>query len=509
MTRAWILFETSDGDRTHSGEVRIGAPAVAGPRSAPTTVRYGTVDLGEPGVAAPVSFWPVGGAEISDVRVIGDEAQVRIDDCTDAPVVAGEACRVWVRFTPRAAGVRRATLRATDAAGRTTDVPLEIFAHGGETGYRVTSTLRARESGSVPIMFPGTEVLDTTSDFVLKGDPAHLWVNLTNARNGYGWTLHFAPPRGETLQVGRRYTNATYYSSPSDQPGLAVNTSRACPQLAGEFTVHELERVGGVVTRAKVSYRLTCEPYFTGSLEGVLSWRAGDATPLAPWMVASDGPVPTPTPTVSPTATPSATATATASPTPTATASPTPAATATASPTTTPGATATPSATVTPSPTATATASPTTPSATATATASADPMTPSASATPTTTRDPSATATPTAAPEATVMPGPTPSAGPLPRGFSAPDPVRAAVRPCLTKARALARTTSAKRRAAAARFVRQTARCHKRIAGLPDSPTRQAALATLKRHTAAARTLRSQRASRTAVKRAQRVLRTG
>ena len=136
---------------------------------------------------------------------------------------------MWVRFTPRAAGVRRATLRATDAAGGIIDVPLEIFAHGGETCYRVTSTLRAREFGSVPIMLPGTEVLDTTSDFVLKGDPAHLLGRyLTNARNGDAWTLHFVPPTGETLQVGRRYTNATYYYlAERTSPGSA--STRAVP----------------------------------------------------------------------------------------------------------------------------------------------------------------------------------------------------------------------------------------------------------------------------------------
>jgi hypothetical protein len=231
--------------------------------------------------------------------------------------VAGESCAVSVRFTPSAAGVRRATLRATDAAGRITDVPLEIFAWGGDTSYTAVSSLRPTEEGSVAIIPPGTYTYDAKSDFTVGGDPSELSMTIWGALSGNYWDLHFIPPAGETLKVGR-YPGATYYRGPRDaaQPGFGVSAARTSQHVTGEFTVHELERVAGIVTRVKVSYELFSEG-FTGSLRGTFSWHAGDTTPLAPWMVpggAGPAPTPTPTPTPSPTATPTATPTPAASP---------------------------------------------------------------------------------------------------------------------------------------------------------------------------------------------------
>ncbi|MDA0181723.1 hypothetical protein OJ997_15570 [Solirubrobacter phytolaccae] len=535
VTRAWILFEASEGDRTHSGEVRIGMPAADGPRSAPTTLRYGAVEVGEPGVAAPVAFWPKDGAKITDVRVVGEhaaDARVRVDHCTDAPVVAGEACSVWVRFTPSAAGVRRATLRATDAAGRTTDVPLEIFARGGDTSYTVTSTMRPEREGLSPILPPMTLNYDTKADYGIGGDASRLRIIfLANLNNM--WTMNFLAPPGETLQVGR-YTDARWYSDRGDRPGMSVSIGVDCQHLTGEFTVHELERVNRIVTKAKVSFEIFC-PEFTGSLRGTLAWRAGDATPVAPWMVATGGPVVTPTPTV--TATPTATATATATATPTVTAT----ATATTTPTATATATAVPTSTATATPVSTATATPvatTTPAATATptSTATTTPVptttatpyaTPGATTTPvaTTTFAPpgeSVTPVPTATPEPTAIPTTTPDPAATPFGtfapapFAAPSPselraaVKAAMKPCVTRARSLARSASpARRRAAAARLTKAVKTCRAEVVALPDSSARTAALATLKRHANAARTLRAKRAGAAAVRRAQKALRSG
>ena len=281
--------------------------------------------MGEPGVAAPVAFWPKDGAEITDVRVVGEhaaDARVRVDECTNAPVVAGEACTVYVRFTPSTVGVRRATLRATDAAGRTTDVPLEIFAHGGDTSYQVTSTLHATKEGLRPIMPPGTFTYDTKANYDVGGDPLHLQINfLANLNNA--WTMHFLPPPGETLKVGH-YADAHWYRDHGDGPGMSVTIGIGCQHLTGEFTVHDLERTAGIVTRMKLSFEIFC-PEFTGSLRGTFAWRAGDTTPLAPWMVSS-APTPTVTATAAPTATPSAAATATPTPFGTAAPSPTPSA---------------------------------------------------------------------------------------------------------------------------------------------------------------------------------------
>jgi len=88
--------------------------------------------------------------------------------------------------------------------------------------------------------------------------------------------------------------------------------------------------------------------------------------------------------------------------------------------------------------------------------------------------------------------------------------VQNALEPCLTKARALARTVSpARRRAAAGRFAKVAATCRGELAALPDSAARDDALKTLRRHATAAKTLRSQRPSAKAVRSARRALRTG
>jgi hypothetical protein len=80
--------------------------------------------------------------------------------------------------------------------------------------------------------------------------------------------------------------------------------------------------------------------------------------------------------------------------------------------------------------------------------------------------------------------------------------------PCLAQARSLVRVPDSRRRTAAARFATQLARCRTAVEALPASPARTAALGTLRRHAAAARTLRrGKQASAKAVRRAQRQLR--
>ena len=320
VTRAWILFEVSEGDRTHSGEVRIGMPAVDGPRSAPTTLRYGAVELGEPGVASPVTFWPKDGAMITDVRLLGDsaaDAQIRVDQCTGAPVVAGEACSVYVRFTPSAAGVRRATLRATDAAGRSTEVPLEIFARGGDTSYQVTSTMRATQEGLSPVMPPGTLTYDTKADYRVTSDDSRLHISFVANLNNL-WTMDFAPPKGQALQVGR-YAGARYYSDRGDSAGLNVRIGVECQHLAGEFTVLELVRESGVIDAREGVLRVLVPGVHRDPERDRRLARRGHDTACAVDGVERREPDPTPTPTVSPapSATPTASPTATPTPSPT------------------------------------------------------------------------------------------------------------------------------------------------------------------------------------------------
>jgi hypothetical protein len=279
VERAWVVYEQHcDGGPALFGEVRVGASAPAGARTAPTLVRWPALDVNGGGQAVPVTVWPAGA--ITGVSVVGDAADflLRVDDCTGAATV----CEVWVRFVPLTPGTRRAWLRLTDAAGGRTDVPLQGFAYGGETGLTMTS-----DAGDY-IGAGRTWTYGPESRIAGGGSRSGMHFSIDGA-NGDWWYLDFVPADGDVLAPGT-YNGATRYPFNGTGPGLSISgEGRGCNELSGRFTVNELTFSGSALKSVSISFEQHCE-HATPALRGTIKVRAGDRTTPAPWMVGGSPP---------------------------------------------------------------------------------------------------------------------------------------------------------------------------------------------------------------------------
>ena len=299
VTRLWLLYEQRcELGPELFGEVRIGAPPTGGLRTVPSVARFPGVDAGKGGHTIQVT---VPDASLADVQLVGDGASqfiVRDRQCADV------GCEVWVRYMPDAAGTHRAWLRLTDTMGRRADVPLQGFAYGGTNRLTIVSDPgdpvghgRSYDYGP-EAWFGADQSYSTISAGVFDGDLK-------------GWSVIIDPPNGEPLTAGRTYEAG----SGSGQGSLTVTgQSGYCERRSGRFTVDELVRSYDTVRLLKVSFVYHCNENPAG-MRGTLSFRAGDATPPAPWMLAGPGatdlgtapgalPVPSATPTPAPSATP-------------------------------------------------------------------------------------------------------------------------------------------------------------------------------------------------------------
>jgi hypothetical protein len=107
--------------------------------------------------------------------------------------------------------------------------------------------------------------------------------------NGDWWYLDFTPPAGDILAPGT-YDGATRYPFNGTGAGMSIDGNGAgCNQLDGSFTVNELTFSDGAVRTMSISFTQHCE-HATPALHGTISFRAGDRTPPAPWMVPGDQP---------------------------------------------------------------------------------------------------------------------------------------------------------------------------------------------------------------------------
>jgi hypothetical protein len=114
--------------------------------------------------------------------------------------------------------------------------------------------------------------------------------------NGDWWGADFQPGAGDILVAGDTYANATRYPFNGSGPGMDVSgMGRGCNTLTGSFTVNSASfAADGTLKTASISFVQHCEGA-PPALHGTWSFRAGDHTPPAPWMV-STTPVPAPPP---------------------------------------------------------------------------------------------------------------------------------------------------------------------------------------------------------------------
>jgi hypothetical protein len=306
VSRLWIVYEQHcEGGRPALwGEVKLNEPVdVGATAAAPSIVRWPTTDVGAPNSVVPITVVATQGTTIGTVSVTGASASdfsIRADECSGLAMTTGDACQVWLRFVASASGVRQATLHIPDSAGGTWDVALQGFAYGGTTAVTMTS-----DAGDyIGQGQTWTYSLPHGDQIGMGGGRSYAGFGV-NGANGDWWGADFVPASGDILVAGETYPNATRYPFNGSGPGLDVSgMGRGCNTLTGSFTVNSATFApDGTLKTASISFVQHCEGA-PPALHGTFSFRAGDNTAPAPWMipttpVKAPPPPPPATPTVS------------------------------------------------------------------------------------------------------------------------------------------------------------------------------------------------------------------
>jgi hypothetical protein len=259
VARIWIVYEyTCRGGNTGIwGEVRLNERATA---TAPSVVRWSPAEHGEPGSAVPVTVFGRPGR----VAVIGrNRRDFRIvhNGCRRAR----RSCRVRLRFTPHAAGTRRALLAVGGAR-----TPLEGFAFGGRTDAHLA-------------LDPGGEFGDggswsfTPRDSILGAGLDGPRVTVFAVHPGIVGDLSFGRADGKQLTAG------TYNDGGQRGEISASIANETCGTQESKFTVSDLklDRYGNLHSFA-ASFQYDCHE--SGHAHGEVHFRVGDRARLPPWM---------------------------------------------------------------------------------------------------------------------------------------------------------------------------------------------------------------------------------
>jgi hypothetical protein len=289
LQRLWIVYEQhcEGGPAALFGEVRITEPIPDGPAAtAPGLVRWPPAEPGATGAAVPVTLVAASPVQIAGAAVAGADAAafpIRLDECSGRSLGVGDSCEVWVRFSGANPGTRAATLRITDTAGRAYDTALQGFAWGGTTKLDMTGDPGDYiGAGQRWVYTPATAVI------AAAGSRQHAGFGI-DGNNGDWWYGDFSPAQGDILAPGT-YTGAARDAFRGSSPGLDVSgNGRGCNEITGRFTVTEITfDSSGALRTFGVNFEQHCEGA-TPALRGVFDYRAGDTTPLPPWMVSGPG----------------------------------------------------------------------------------------------------------------------------------------------------------------------------------------------------------------------------
>jgi hypothetical protein len=256
-TRLWLVYQAAcEGEGPSFGEIRLNAdvPAVQ-QLVAPGILRFPELDLWEESIQVPVAYR---GTAVASVAVVGAHAADFPLDAAGCPPGAGP-CEVRVRFDPVEGGARTATLRFTDATGRTHETTLEGYAHGGATEATIT---RGAD--------PPVQYAPPATTFAATAWPTEVVASLGGATAVAFGSVQ--PP----LAAGA-FPNAV--GTPGGPSPWLVVDEPDCG--GGAFTVHELRRMPDETIRS-FDVEFTCAP----TVSGRWRFRAGiDPAALPAWLV--------------------------------------------------------------------------------------------------------------------------------------------------------------------------------------------------------------------------------
>ena len=221
---------------------------------------------------------------MSGVSITGPHAgefRISSDQCTGRSFSGSASCNVSVQHVPNAPGTHLANLQVAKSGGGAESVPLQAFAFGGKTGF-------AYASDPGDFIGGGGSNAYTPSDVVIWPlwtlDHVRVFIYGVSGSNGNSFLAEFAAPKGEPFTPGT-YLGATRWPFHEPGPGLSVTGfGHGCNKLTGHFTVGEIAYDAvGPIARFGATFEQHCEGA-APALRGELSFRAGDTTPLAPWM---------------------------------------------------------------------------------------------------------------------------------------------------------------------------------------------------------------------------------
>jgi hypothetical protein len=296
VERLWVVYEQHCEGAIPAlfGEVRIGMPA-ASPvaEGLPHAIRWPAEDPHAPATVVPVTVVAAQPVTFSAASLSGPSAadfQVRLDECKDVTLAAGEACQVWVRFLPRDPGIRTAALELRGSNGFSQTVPLEAFVFAGRTQLLM-------ESDSGDWVGAGQTYRYSPADATVGAWGNQRYVRFSiDAANGDWWYGDFAAPEGDILVPGETFTARRY---PFNGPGAGIDVSgngRGCNRILGTFTVTaagftpegELEHFG-------VRFEQHCEEG-APALRGEFEFRVPPAPPEEPALPEEPAPTEEPAP---------------------------------------------------------------------------------------------------------------------------------------------------------------------------------------------------------------------
>lgn len=278
VTSLWIDYQQNcEGDFSAPllGEVRYGITGdggnvLVGPRS----IWWPSAQTDALPTSMPVIIFNPGpgSVQMSTSSLAGSDSSnfsILTDECDGLLLLAGDTCKVSLRYSPSTAGSVHASLLIPEASGSTHEVTLDALVSSGKTQFKTQS-----DPGDFIGQGEDHTYVPSNAQFGVIGTDSSIQVGWVES-GGAGWNAVFKAPSGETLTPGTTYHAIRAVSSGSGAGLDVFGDGHGCNTLNGTFTVTDIYiDAYGDVQRFGVQFDQHCEgasPAFHGTLDFQLS----------------------------------------------------------------------------------------------------------------------------------------------------------------------------------------------------------------------------------------------